>query len=465
MIFDLFSFGYFCAEQSGSTFLDLPYLRKLCAAVEDCVAGRLPNGARNLLVTIPPRHYKTTFISQYLPAWCFAEVAPDCEFILTSSTATLATENAMAVQRIMAAPWYQSLYPHVRISGKDRELQHHYRTTARGSIYAAGLGGTITGFGAGKVRNHFGGAVIVDDPLQAADSRSPVKREQCVRYYQTVLKSRRNNVYTTPFIVVAQRLHIDDLPGWLQKNEPNDWHVVNFPAVSPDRQLLNPVTTSLQELDAIKASAPEMYYAQYQQQPIVPGGNIIKARWWDTYDPQQTKIAGVRWITADTAYKTTRTADQSVIQCWEATADKLYLIDAIFGRWDFPTLLKNTQMFQRVMGAREVWVEDKASGTPLTQTLESLGLPASAWDPGKFGFPVDKVGRMLEASWMVHGGRVALPIGGVPVRVDDDYVVHLTPAAAALVEEAALFARDMSHAHDDHCDAFSMAVSLYKDAL
>lgn len=213
MIFGLFDFGDFCAGQSGSTFLDLPYLRELCAAVEDCVAGRLPNGARNLLVTIPPRHYKTTFISQYFPAWCFAEVAPDCEFILTSSTATLATENAMAIQRIMAAPWYQSLYPHVRISGKDRELQHHYRTTARGSIYAAGLGGTITGFGAGKVRDHFGGAVIVDDPLQAADARSLVKREQCVRYYQTVLKSRRNNVYTTPFVVVAQRLHIDDLPG------------------------------------------------------------------------------------------------------------------------------------------------------------------------------------------------------------------------------------------------------------
>ena len=36
--------------------------------------------------------------------------------------------------------------------------------------------------------------------------------------------------------------------------------------------------------------------------------------------------------------------------------------------------------------------------------------------------------------------------------------------SAALMEEAAAFARDMSHAHDDHCDAFTMAVSLYKDA-
>lgn len=465
MIYSLFDFADRAAGEAGTTFLDLPYLHTLCDALEDCARGRLPNGARNLLVTVPPRHYKTSFVSQAFPAWALAEVAPDCEFILTSATADLATDNAMAIQRIMQAPWYRRLYPHTRISAKDRDLQNHYRTTARGSVYAAGLGGTITGFGAGKVRQHFGGAIIIDDPLKAGDARSPVKRDQCVRYYLDVLKSRRNNVYTTPFILVAQRLHIDDLPGWVLKNEAPQWHVVNFAAVGPDRTLLNPVTTSLQELDELKTVAPDMYYAQYQQQPIVPGGNLIKARWWTTYDPRVTKVSGVRWITADTAYKATRTADQSVLQCWEATKECLYFVDAMYGRWDFPTLLKNAQIFQNVMKAQEFWVEDKASGTPLTQTLEGLGLPAQPWDPHKFAFPADKVGRMMEASWMVHGARVALPVGNVPVRVDDDYVVHLTPAAAALVEEAALFARDMSHAHDDHCDAFSMAVSLYKDAL
>lgn len=50
------------------------------------------------------------------------------------------------------------------------------------------------------------------------------------------------------------------------------------------------------------------------------------------------------------------------------------------------------------------------------------------------------------------------------MRIDKDTVVNVTPGAAALMEEAAAFARDMSHAHDDHCDAFTMAVSLYKDA-
>jgi len=71
---------------------------------------------------------------------------------------------------------------------------------------------------------------------------------------------------------------------------------------------------------------------------------------------------------------------------------------------------------------------------------------------------------MQEASWFVHGGKVFLPLGNVPVRIDKDTVVNVTPGAAALMEEAAAFARDMSHAHDDHCDAFTMAVSLYKDA-
>jgi predicted phage terminase large subunit-like protein len=463
MYYDLFDYSDRVAGENGEAFADLPYMHDLCEALERCVVGDLPDGKQNLLITIPPRHYKTTFTSQNFVAWCLAEVAPDCQFILTSYAAELATTNCMAVKRILQQEWHKEQYPNTRIARNEKDLQKYFRTTAGGSVYATGMEGSITGFGAGKTRRGFGGAIIIDDPLKASDATSATMLENSVRYYLSTLKSRRNNAAATPIILIMQRLHVDDLAGWVLKNEPDYWYHVSFPALT-DGKVLNSVTTTVEELELMKAVDPVTFYGQYQQCPIVPGGNIIKLDWWSTYDPVERRPDGLRYITADTAFKEHDDNDQSVLQCWEATEQGLYFIDAMYGRWDFPRLLSNATAFYRVCGQpREFWIEDKASGTPLEQMMSDNGLPARAWKPAAFAYPDDKVGRMQAASWIVHGGKVFLPRGNVPVRISDDRTEYLSPGAAALMEEAAMFSRDMSHKHDDHCDAFTMAVSLYQD--
>ena len=467
MIYNLFDFSDRVAGEFKKPFVPFPYVKEVCYWVERCLMGMLPGGKQNLAVAIPPRHYKTTFISQNMPAWAFAEIAPDCEFIQTSATAMLAINNAIASKKILQSEWYQQLYPHVQISKADKDVQHYYRTTCDGAIYAAGLGGTITGFGAGKTRKGFGGAIIIDDPLKADDASSQVMRDGSINYYLETLKSRRNSVHNTPFILVAQRLHPDDLIGWVLKNEPEDWHIVSFPALH-ENKVLNPLTTSLKQLLTLKEVAPLVFYAQYQQTPMIDGGNIIKLPWWRFYDPEvQARRGGLVFLTADTAFKEDKKSDRSVVRVWEGTKDGLYALDAIYGRWEFPILLQKAKDFWekwQKLGAREFWIEDKASGTPLEQTLRAAGIPAQAWKPGDFGYPDDKVGRMNSFAFTVHGGHVYLPRGPEKVMVDLDREERVALHAKVLMEEAAAFARDMSHSHDDHCDTATMADSLWKDA-
>ena len=93
------------ALEDKKPYVDLPYIHAMCEAVEDCVAGRLPDGKKNLAIAVPPRHYKTTYISQGFPAWCFAEISPDCEFILTSATDKLAKNNAIMARKILNEQW------------------------------------------------------------------------------------------------------------------------------------------------------------------------------------------------------------------------------------------------------------------------------------------------------------------------------------------------------------------------
>ena len=87
MIHSLFDYCDRVAGEEKRAFVDLEYEHRLCEALEMCVMGELPNGKKNLIINVPPRCFKTTFTSQGFVSWCLAEVAPDCEFILTSATA------------------------------------------------------------------------------------------------------------------------------------------------------------------------------------------------------------------------------------------------------------------------------------------------------------------------------------------------------------------------------------------
>ncbi len=71
---------------------------------------------------------------------------------------------------------------------------------------------------------------------------------------------------------------------------------------------------------------------------------------------------------------------------------------------------------------------------------------------------------MRSASWAVHGGKVFLPRGAERAQVKPGQYIEVTPPAKQLIEEASIFAADMTHTHDDHCDAFTMAHSLWVDA-
>lgn len=466
MLYPLFDYADRVAGENRSPFIDLPYLRTFCDALQDCVAGCLPNGAKNLACCIAPRHYKTSFGARAFPSWCFAEVAPDCEFILTSYSEGLVVDSAVNIRQTITQPWHMDMYPHLRISAEDRDLKNYFKTTAGGSIYAAPIGGVITGFGAGKVRRGFGGAIIFDDTMKANDAKSATMRQNVIDYYNNTLKSRRNSVHNTPIILIAQRLHPDDLLGWILKNEPEDWHVVTFPAVQHGRPL-NPVTCSLEFLEKLKVVAPHTYWSQYMQSPMIQGGNIIKLDWWKTYNPAEGRRGGLIFLTADTAYKSKKDSDASVIRAWEGTREHLYCLDAVYGRWEFPRLLEEAQKFWGKWlqhGAREFWVEDKATGTPLAQTMRDNGIPAEDWKPSDFDFPDDKVGRMNEAAWAVHSGQVLIPEGAAEVVIDENTVLSVDAQSKVMVEECAAFNPDMSHSNDDHCDTLTMGVSVWRSA-
>ena len=106
----------------------------------------------------------------------------------------------------------------------------------RTGLTAGTTGGAITGLDAGNPNiEGFSGALIIDDPMDAGNARYEKSREEVVTFYDEKLSTRRRTP-NTPTILIMQRLHLDDLVGWIEKNEPQEWEIVKISALDENGQ-------------------------------------------------------------------------------------------------------------------------------------------------------------------------------------------------------------------------------------
>ena len=220
----------------------------ICDALERVFNG----GTKRLIINIPPRYSKTEIAVVNFIAWARGRV-PDCEFIHASYSATLAVSNSVQIRNLVQHEEYRAIFPDFALAS---ESSHHWKTTAGGVMYATGTGGTITGFGAGKHREGFGGAIILDDLHKADEARSEVRRQNVIDWFQNTLESRKNSP-DTPIVVIMQRLHENDIAGWLLNGgNGEEWEHLCLPAIEDDGTALWPVSIckGLRRLTVVRSS-------------------------------------------------------------------------------------------------------------------------------------------------------------------------------------------------------------------
>lgn len=430
-----------------------PFHQRILDAFGDVVRGKLPDGKRNLMVLMPPRHGKTflarDFVSYSLG--CF----PDSQFIYTGYSATIAGEQTTAIRQAVGSDWYRSIFPAVKLA---KTAADHFCTTAGGQIYGVGMGGSITGFGAGLKRKEFGGAIVLDDPLKSDEARYETALRHGREWYTGTLLSRKNHK-DTPVILIMQRLHPGDLAGYIMDTERENWYVIAIPGLQDDGTALWEETKSAADLKRLKEVDPFTFYAQYQQQPQIEGGNIIKKDWWQFYRTEGKDangqeidyiVNGLVFITADTAMKIKTKNDYTVFGAWHATKKYLDLLDMWCGKWEFPEMLRRAKRFWDIWakwGAQYFYIEDKVSGTPLGQILLEQKIPAMLWAPKDYHYPDDKVGRVNMSTWYIEGGRIRLPFEKPEI-------------CQQVIEQCAAFTGE-NDIHDDIVDMITEACSIW----
>jgi predicted phage terminase large subunit-like protein len=396
---------------------------------------------KRLIINIPPRYSKTEIAVVNFIAWCLAK-APDCEFIHASYAARLAANNSWKARNIVSSEWYAANFPDTKIA-YGSNAKDDWRTTAGGVIYSTGADGTITGFGAGKMRFGFGGAIIIDDPHKANEANSDTMRQNVIDWYDNTIKSRTNSP-DTPIIVIMQRLHEEDLSGWLLKGgSGEEWEHLVISAITDDWEALWPEKHDLPTLEQMKKSNQYVFAGQYMQAPAPIGGGIFKEAWWRYFNPNA--LPKVRRIIQswDTSFKTKEQNDYSCCTTWAECDLGYYLLDVFKDKLEFPDLRRRAVSLFLKYNPQGVLVEDKASGQSLIQDLK---LPIE-YEGRTVRLPIipikvdtDKVTRAFAVTPIVEAGQVFLPehapwltdyissLGTFPNATHDDDVDSTTQA-------------------------------------
>jgi len=124
------------------------------------------------------------------------------------------------------------------------------------------------------VKKHFGGAIIIDDPIKPDDVNSDVIRNNVNNKFDTTIRNRTNS-RDTPIIIIMQRLHPQDLCGYLIDKEPDKWEVVTMPVIKEDGTALWEAKHTIEELESMREDLGIIFETQYMQNPIPKDGYLL----------------------------------------------------------------------------------------------------------------------------------------------------------------------------------------------
>ena len=340
----------------------------------------------------------------------------ELRYIGTAHNADLAIRDTRKCRDLIKSEWYQQRWP-IEIK-RDQDGKTEFGNTRQGFRLAKAFTG-MTG--------QRGDRVLLDDPIGAYDANSVAALEEARLAFTETLPTRVNNDASV-IVVIMQRLAENDTSGLIHAMGlpyvhlciPMEYEAANDKGPNAlgwqdprtkDGELMFPERFSAQQVAELKLTlGPYGTAGQLQQSPSPRGGGIIKSEWFGEWQ----QLPPLEWlaITADTAQKTGQENDYSVLQLWgRSTTGQAVLVDQLRGKFEAPELLEKARSFwlkskSQYPALRGIYIEDKASGIGLVQTLRREGVPVLpiARNGGK-----DKVSRANDAVPFIASGNVILP--------------------------------------------------------
>ena len=403
---------------------------------------------KRLIINVPPRSLKSVCVSVAFPAWVLGK-KPYSRIIVACYSNILSIKHSTDCRRIISSSWFAEVFEECKLCNGENE-KHKFVTTQNGYRFATSVGGSLTGEG--------GDILIIDDPHNPLQVMSDKYRRKTLEWYSNTFSSRLNDKKSGAIIIVMQRLHPNDLVGYLLDKNPEEWQLLSIPAIAEEDyiysvgsfkkirkkgDILHKAREDFNEIERIKKDMGSyVFAAQYQQKPIIQEGNMIKKSWIKRYN--KTIVPSKIFLSFDTAIKVGVKNDPTVCSVWGELEGNLYLL-YVYREWlEYPNLKKNTINIIQTWSPDAVLIEDKASGQSLLQDLKKevksplIGIKVSK----------DKITRLASVSAMFEAEKIFLP----------------TEANWLADYETELYSFPFAE-HDDQVDSTTQFLEWYKNGL
>ena len=320
------------------------------------------------MIFAPPRHGKSELLSRLFSAY-YLSLFPDRWVGINSYAADLAYTLSRSARENFIVNGGQVK--------DDVAAVKHWETAEGGGLWAAGVGGPITGKGF-----HLG---IIDDPLKnAEEASSPTVNESHQAWYPSTFYTREEP--GAAIVIMMTRWNQQDLCGWLlsqesEDEEPERWHVVSFEAIKEADPIEIPATCTLEPDDRKVGEplCPERYSiaklrkiakrigtyfwnSLYRQRPTAKEGNMFKLHQLPIVNaaPAGSEVKRVRYW--DLGGSDSKKADYTVGCLMSIAPDGLFYVEDVErGQWSprerNEHMLATCEADKLKFGAMPTWIE------------------------------------------------------------------------------------------------------------
>lgn len=362
----------YLAYVGGKAWIKTRFAQYLAERIQEFLETETGNAYDILILESPPQHGKSMTVTEALPSWYLGK-HPEARVIEVSynddTGERFLRKNKEKVKKVG-----KNLFDIVigRIDRAD-----HFELTSGGSMLSRGIMSGITGNPADLM--------IIDDPIKSRqEADSEATRNRIWGEWLNSMKSRLSA--GAKVILIMTPWHEDDMAARMIRTEPCA-ELIRLPVEAveddplgraPGEPLCPEIGKDAAWLAQFKSSymadaqgGPRAWSSLYMCNPVVEGGNLVKREWWQYYDPKTIEAFGTECISVDAAFKDGDKNDYVSIQVWAKLKDNYYLRYCCNEHLNFADTVRKIQIVrQNYPRATRIYIEDKANGSAIIQTLQ-----------------------------------------------------------------------------------------------
>ena len=353
-------FWSFCLRYDQEFFRSRPFLQEVAEAFQQIEDGNL----KSLSVSMPPRAGKS-YITSLFCAWTLGR-NPEQSVMRNTCTATLYLKFAYDVRAIIKTDTFRDVFPDVTLSDDKKNLQGwNLKQSKQVGYFGSGVGGTIIGFGATKLG-------VTDDLYRGIeDAMSDTINNKIVTWKQSTHDSRFESGCSR--IDIGTRWSVQDIIGLNIEQGAYDKSIV-VPALNEAGESFCEAVMTTQEYDdKKKRTAPEIWSAEYMQEPVDIGGRLfndlefIEPEDLDRLKDQHQIEGAIAYIDVADQGK-----DYTAMAVLVLINKQCYLVDTIYSRENTDTTLPLCAGMLARWSVPYCRVESNSMGAMFSRHLQKL---------------------------------------------------------------------------------------------